>query len=73
MWPRFKNRLEDRGKSRRTINAYADIMNRPLAISRSTQTCALGSAIAASVGSKREIKVPNRPRVSTIAADSSSR
>jgi integrase len=27
-WPRFKARLEDRGKSRRTISAYADIMNR---------------------------------------------
>jgi integrase len=27
-WPRFRARLEDRGKSRRTIDAYGDIMNR---------------------------------------------
>ena len=31
------------------MQIYADIMNRPLAISRSTQTCALGSAIAGAV------------------------
>jgi L-ribulokinase len=31
------------------MQIYADIMNRPLAISRSLQTCALGSAIAGAV------------------------
>jgi len=31
------------------MQIYADIMNRPLMISRSTQTCALGSAIAGAV------------------------
>src|SRR6201993_3580538 len=41
---------------------------------RATSTYSLAAAaIAASVGSKREMKVPKRPRVSTIAADSSSR
>lgn len=32
-----------------TMQIYADIMNRPLAISKSTQTCALGSAMAGAV------------------------
>jgi L-ribulokinase len=32
-----------------TMQIYADVMHRPVAVSRSTQTCALGSAIAASV------------------------
>jgi L-ribulokinase len=32
-----------------TMQIYADVMNRAVAVSRSTQTCALGSAIAASV------------------------
>lgn len=31
------------------MQIYADVMNRPVAVSRSTQTCALGAAIAASV------------------------
>jgi L-ribulokinase len=34
------------------MQIYADIMNRPIAISRSLQTCALGSAIAAAVVAK---------------------
>jgi L-ribulokinase len=31
------------------MQIYADVMNRPIAISRSLQTCALGSAIAGAV------------------------
>ncbi len=31
------------------MQIYADILNRPIAISRSLQTCALGSAVAAAV------------------------
>ncbi len=34
------------------MQIYADIMNRPIAISRSLQTCALGSAVAAAVVAK---------------------
>jgi L-ribulokinase len=36
-------------KSPLTMQIYADILNRPIKTSRSAQTCALGSAIAASV------------------------
>ena len=32
-----------------TMQIYADVLNRPMSLSRSAQTCALGSAIAASV------------------------
>jgi L-ribulokinase len=59
-------RLEDYGvKVARVINAggiaaknplimqiYADILNRPIEIARSTQTCALGAAIAGAVAGK---------------------
>src|SRR5206468_12858439 len=31
------------------MQIYADVLNRPIAVARSLQTCALGSAIAASV------------------------
>jgi L-ribulokinase len=31
------------------MQIYADVMNRPLAVSRTLQTCALGSAIAGAV------------------------
>lgn len=36
-------------KSPLTMQIYADVLNRPIKTSRSAQTCALGSAIAASV------------------------
>ena len=36
-------------KSDLTMQIYADVLNRPMRLSRSAQTCALGSAIAASV------------------------
>jgi L-ribulokinase len=36
-------------RSPMAMQIYADVMNRPLALSRSTQTCALGSAVAAAV------------------------
>lgn len=36
-------------KNRMVMQAYADVLGRPMAISRSAQTCALGSAMAASV------------------------
>lgn len=36
-------------KSPLTMQIYADVLNRPMKISRSAQTCALGSAIMASV------------------------
>jgi L-ribulokinase len=36
-------------KSPMTMQIYADILNRPIKLSRSAQTCALGSAVAASV------------------------
>jgi L-ribulokinase len=59
-------RLEDYGvKVTRVINAggiaaknplimqiYADVLNRPIEIARSTQTCALGAAIAGAVAGK---------------------
>ncbi len=35
------------------MQIYADIMNRPVAISRSAQTCALGSAIAGAVAARK--------------------
>lgn len=36
-------------KNRLVMQIYADVLNRPMFISRSTQTCALGAAIAGSV------------------------
>lgn len=37
-------------KSPLTMQIYADVCNRPMKVSRSAQTCALGSAIVAAVG-----------------------
>jgi L-ribulokinase len=36
------------------MQIYADVLGRPVAISRSTQTCALGSAVAAAVVAGKE-------------------
>ena len=45
-------------KSPLTMQIYADVCNRPMKVSRSAQTCALGSAIAASVAAGNHPDVP---------------
>jgi len=40
-------------KNRMLLQIYADVMNRPMFVSRSAQTCALGSAMAGSVAAGR--------------------
>lgn len=41
-------------KNRMVMQIYADVMGRPVQISRSTQTCALGAAVSAAVVAGRE-------------------
>jgi L-ribulokinase len=47
------------------MQIYADILGRPMALSRSAQTCALGSAIAAAVVGGAFTDVPAAQRAMT--------
>lgn len=56
-------------KSTLTMQIYADVLNRPIAVSRTGQTCALGAAIMGAVAGGAHATVPAAQRAMTRAGD----